>query len=169
MSWAEMGVTYGKVTANEQHKYMKGEPVTFNYAIPIDGMYINIKNLSYKTTDTSGTVQNIDATFAHATSSNGQASMSDLFAKRGWGLGTNIGMTLIERPFRIQTYSLKRAADNLQKYKYRFGVSLIDFGFARFNSNDADVVDLYKNGGSSVNNLNNMPFGNLSISLTPRL
>lgn len=153
MSWAEAGITYGRVAVNETDKYIKWA-ATLNYLIPLDGMFVDMKSLSYKSTDSVTSVQNIDATIAHDVSNDGQ----DIFANRGYGLGSTIGITIMKGRS-DRAYSLKTAADEIQKYKYRFGVSLMDVGFVRFNSGGADVVDLSKTGGTSVSNINDLPFG----------
>lgn len=154
MNWAEVGITFGKVTKNETKKYVKWGG-TLNYIMPFNGAYTDFRGVDYSTTDSTLMVQKVDATFAHSTVN---TAGGDYMMVRGWGLSTTIGVTIVKGRS-PRAYSLKKAANDLQKYRSRLGFSLIDLGFARFNNADARVMNL--RGGSywSGNNLDGIQFG----------
>ncbi len=153
MSWMEFGLTFGKVMANETKKYEKWA-VTLNYIKPIAGLYVDVNDISYTKTDSTAYVQNIKANMAHSLPG-GDNSASGAF--HGWGVGTTAGWTLMKGRSQ-RAYSMKKAADGLQKYKTRLGVSIMDLGMVRFNDGNAQLIQLHSSGAYSANDINGLQF-----------
>jgi len=156
MSWAEVGFTYGKVMRNEVKKYEKWA-VTVNYLIPAAGLYIDVKDINYTKTDSTAMVQNIQANIGHSVPFGNNNNSGGLFDGRGWGVGSTIGFTVMKGRSQ-RAYSLKKAADDLQKYKVRWGFSLIDVGMIRFSSEDTRLIQLHSSGAYSANDINGLQF-----------
>jgi len=158
MSWAEYGVTYGRVGIKKEKDFLKWA-VTLNYLQGFDGMYLDVRKMNYAVTDTNtATIHAMDATFAHALPSGGNGGgPSDIFTNRGWGLGSTIGVTYIHQ-LKQHGYDCGTAADHSMKYKYRFGASLIDIGRIQFNR-DAESALVQTNSDQVWSQLDKTKFG----------
>ena len=136
LNWAEIGGTYGRILIEKQDHFLK-IAVSLNLLAGFDGLYLDARKADYTIIDSSGViVHSFDATIGHAISHDG----NNLFKIRGFGLSTTIGATYIHKR-RSGGYDCNKTADNVRKYQYRLGFSLMDFGFIRF-SNDAQVMNI---------------------------
>ena len=140
LGWFELGVTYGKVLRESEKHYLKAA-ATVNLLVGMNGAYLDVKNFEYTVQDTSQMIiHGIDGTFAHSAGNSGGAA---LFGLRGLGLGTTLGLTYVHK--RISSgYECKKIADNVKKYNYRIGFSLMDFGLIHFFK-DAGKLELNTN------------------------
>lgn len=128
LTFGELGGTYGKVLRESEHEYLKWG-LNGNLLIGFDGMYLDGRQLDFTLSDTSlALIHAMDATLAYAVNANGNSSF---FGIRGLGLGSSIGATFI-RKRNSGGFECNRSNDNIKKYKYRIGLSLMDAGMVRF-------------------------------------
>lgn len=128
LGWVEVGGTYGKVLRESENHYLKAA-ATVNLLVGMNAAYLDIRNFDYTVLDTSVMVlHNVDATFAHSSGNSGSGA---IFGFRGLGLGTTLGLTYIHKR-RTSGYECRKIADNVKKYNYRIGVSLMDLGLIHF-------------------------------------
>jgi hypothetical protein len=140
MSWAELGATYGNVVIRKSESVLKWA-CTFNLLGGLDGMYLDGRVVDYSLRDSSAaTIHRMDATIAHALSANGSTGAGSFLKLRGYGLSTTAGVTYIRHRNR-GGYDCNKTADNIKKYNYRIGLSLMDLGFIHF-SNEAQMLNL---------------------------
>jgi hypothetical protein len=140
MSWLELGGTYGKVLVEQRENFLKAA-VTGNFLLGVDGLYMDVRKMDVTVLDQSTVViHSLEATIAHALDQTGHASFSSITAIRGLGLSTTLGMTYIRNRNR-GAFDCNNTNDDHKKYDYRFGASLIDFGFIRF-SKQAQVMEV---------------------------
>jgi hypothetical protein len=140
MSWAEAGFTYGRICMKKEKDFLKAA-ITVNALVGFDGVYADIKKFDYARPDTNFlAVTNVDASFGHAIGSNNGSGVNPMTVQ-GKGLGTTIGVTYVHNR-KPKAYACNTEADNLRKYKYRIGASLIDIGNIHFDSKEASVVNL---------------------------
>jgi len=159
MSWAEYGVTYGRVGIRQEKDFLKWA-VTLNLLQGFEGMYADIRKLNYSITDTNvATIHLMDATIAHALPS-GNGSAGDIFSSRGWGLGTTIGVTYIHQ-MKQRGYDCNKASDTQKKYKYRLGASIIDIGRVQF-TRDAQSAIAQTSSDQVWSNLDKTKFGSFN-------
>ncbi len=128
LGWVELGGTYGKVLRESEKHYLKAA-ATVNILLGMHGTYLDVRTFDYTVADTSRMViHSMDATLAHSTGNSGTAA---IFGLRGLGLGTTLGLTYVHKR-QSSGYECRKIADNVKKYKYRIGLSLMDLGLIHF-------------------------------------
>ncbi len=137
MAWAEIGLSYAyEIYGRGFNRLDAGVSVRrlFGYA----GLYVKAKNMNYTVLDDSTfSIKNMDAEMGMSMPVDYQTNqVSGATAFRGGGFGFDFGVTYtrLEKPHQEQ-YFTKPCAQKYEDYLYRVGVSLIDVGGIRFNSN----------------------------------
>ena len=160
MSWAELGGTYGKVLIEKERDFLKAA-ITGNVLFGFDGLYLDARKFDYTILDNSAVIiHSMDATIAHAVDQNGNADFGNIVKLRGFGISTTLGATYI-RHRRRGAFDCNNTADNFKKYKYRVGLSLMDFGLIRF-SNQAHVLEVGTQIDRLWSNLDTIKFSSFS-------
>ncbi|HMT30754.1 MAG TPA: DUF5723 family protein, partial [Bacteroidia bacterium] len=132
MAWGELGGTYGRKLLERRGKSYLAGAVTLKFILGFDAAYTNLTTFDYElpSSDTL-IVNNATGEYAHALS-DGEKSLAKPFAIRGYGGGIDIGFTYYRGKVH-GSEDCNRTAENLKKYKYRLGFSVIDIGFVKFN------------------------------------
>jgi len=126
-----------------------------------DGIYLDVKKLDYAFHDsTTAIIHSIDATLDHAVDASGNFSGGSLFAIRGLGASTTLGVTYIRHHNRA-AYDCNNFSDRNKKYQYRLGASLIDLGYIRF-VNEAKVTSLNTSMDRVWNGIDSTKFGSFN-------
>lgn len=123
-NWLELGGTYGRVRLETENDYLKWA-ATGNILLGFNGYYGDIQKLDYTLIDSSNAVvHNADMVI-------GETVEEPFIALRGAGLSTTLGATYMHKR-RQGGFECNRSNDNIKKYDYRVGVSLIDLGTVRY-------------------------------------
>lgn len=153
-NWLELGGTYGRVYRETENDYIKWA-ATGNILIGSNGWYGDIQNLDYTVIDsTNAVIHNMNATI-------GETENDPFIGIRGLGLSTTLGATYMHKR-RQGGFECNRSNDNMKKYDYRIGISLIDLGTIRYFrksqvANVATTTDQVWTGIDTANiNLNNI-------------
>jgi len=140
LSWGEIGGTYGRVLMEKENEILKAA-ITVNLLLGFEGLSLNGNNMNYTFLDSSSAViHQMDVTISHALSTDGSSGVGDFFTIRGFGASTTIGGTYIHH-WNRGSGDCSAAADDIKKYQYRLGVSLMDFGMIHF-SNQAQIINV---------------------------
>lgn len=123
-TWLELGGTYGKVIRESEDNYLKWG-ATGNLLVGFNGLYGDIQNLDYTVLDSSTVV------FHNANGTIGRAIDDSFISLRGIGLSSTLGVTYM-RKRRQGGFECNRSNDNVKKYNYRLGASLMDLGTIRY-------------------------------------
>ncbi|MDJ1494029.1 DUF5723 family protein [Cytophagaceae bacterium DM2B3-1] len=146
----ETGLTYAREIWSEGKHYLKGG-ITLKYlqGIYSSSLYSNTLQSQFSTVNNEPVLHVINTDIGYHYSQAEGYPPVDEFAdaalwktKNGKGLGADIGFTYEYRPD-VEKYRYKMDGkdelDGLQnKYKYRIGISLIDIGGLRYNTNYND-------------------------------
>ncbi|MBK5285160.1 MAG: hypothetical protein JJE25_07125 [Bacteroidia bacterium] len=140
MTWAEIGLSYGRILPSGNDRVILAGTVSFINAF--QGLYfINRQTDLTIVNDTTLNVQNIDAELGFAL----PRSTNDVLTINGKGVGLNLGFCYVKNPYR-GTFQNSRTIDR-KRYDYRIGVSVIDAGMVSFTKN-ANVY--YLNGSTTT-------------------
>lgn len=143
LGWFELGGTYARVLLkSEFEKHVIKAGITVNLLAGNYGIFLNAANTDYVVPDAHLLVVNtINATYGHSSPNNGDNIVGDLLKIRGWGASTTIGFTYINSLNKL-AYDCDENAESLKKYKYRLGLSFMDFGYIKFNSKATRTFEL---------------------------
>jgi len=143
MGWFELGGTYARVlrsTGNEEHVVKAG--ITLSAMAGSYGIWVDANSLDYIVPNSQLLiVNNLDGQYAHASAQDGDRLFRDMTEIRGWGGRTDIGITYINHMNR-GAYDCNLSADYLRKYRYRLGLSLMDFGLIRYTTQQTRVLSI---------------------------
>lgn len=135
-SWLELGFTYARVLKKTYNKHLSAG-ITLKRMMSYAGSYLDINNVSYEINASySAIVDESDFGFGYALpidyQSNEYNGLSVL--GRGWGFDLGITYQLKTRGYELTKY--KRACEQeFEPYIFKLGVSLIDIGKMKYNSN----------------------------------
>lgn len=150
LSWGEAGATYGKVLFSNEKNYIKWG-ATVNVLAGFDAAVLDVHKLEYQFPDSAtGLFHEVDASLSHAFDKSGDFNPGSLFAIRGWGASTSLGVTYIHN--RDENAYACGATGSHRKYQYRIGLSVIDLGAIRFGK-DAEVTTLQTSTDQIWNNI----------------
>jgi hypothetical protein len=137
LGWAEIGGTYARVlTKNPNDKHIIKAGISLNYLVGSFGIYANPESIEYMVPDAHTLiVNNLTATYGHSSPIDGEHLFNDLMKIRGRGVSASLGFTYINN-LNHAGYDCYESADSEKKYNYMMGVSLIDFGYIHFSSED---------------------------------
>lgn len=135
LGWGEIGGTYARVVyEGEYEKHIVKVGGTLNFLLGSYGIYVNTKSVDYIVPNSQLlVVNNLDAEYGHSPPGDRDSLLSDLFKIRGYGGSATLGITYINNMNR-GAFDCNRTADNLKKYNYRLGLSLMDFGMVSFKT-----------------------------------
>lgn len=137
LGWVEIGGTYGKVLRHSERNYLKAA-ATVNILLGMNGAYFKVNDFEYTLLDSSNLmIHRMNATLAHSSSPTSTGAGA-LFGLRGVGLGTTLGLTYMKKR-QASGFQCNRSADNIKKYDYRIGVSLLDLGLVHFFKNSSKL------------------------------
>ncbi len=132
LGWGEIGGTYAKVINRWGEKNLLTAGVTANFLLGSYGIFVNAKSVDYIVPNSQLLiVNNLDAEYGHSPPDDRDNIFSDLLKIRGYGGSITLGITYINGRNR-GAYDCNQTADNLKKYNYRLGFSLLDFGMISF-------------------------------------
>ena len=132
MAWGEIGGTYGKKLYEKRDKgYLTGA-ITVKLLLGFDAVYSNFSEYDYLVPSNDTLIVNsVTGDYGHALS-DGENTLEKPFRLRGYGGGADIGFTY----YRGRVHGAgdcNERAEIRKKYKYRVGLSLIDFGVISFS------------------------------------
>ena len=137
--WSEIGVSYAREIANKGAHYFKGG-ITVKYLSGAGNNYLQLNNV--KTTLNEDAVKDsyLENTTGTVVLGNGGTVVDDLSFKNLFGNGNNgvggdIGLVYEYRPDYTST-STDAYNRDLNKYKFRVGLSLLDVGKIRYRTNN---------------------------------
>ncbi|RYY59750.1 MAG: hypothetical protein EOO05_12320 [Chitinophagaceae bacterium] len=171
-AWTEFGASFGHVLYNEGAHFLKGG-VTLKYLAGVTNGYLGLNNLDARL-DANGVSSNGELSNASGTLLMGfgganldQFSASDLTSFKSSGFGGDIGFVYEYRPeSALETDALSSWRAQREKYKFRFGVSLMDLGKINYDRDNrrsgnyaidiqgAEFVDLQELGNQGLDELN---------------
>jgi outer membrane protein OmpA-like peptidoglycan-associated protein len=130
-AWGELGVSYATVLLNKNEHFLKGG-LSLKYLQGVGNIYVNANNVSIDYNyNTSNTATNIITTTGVVTYGASQKLEDEdyNFNKNSKGFGTDLGFVYEYRP----DYNSFNADDkDLNKYKFRFGLSVTDIGWINY-------------------------------------
>lgn len=132
-SWLELGGTYGRVFMETEKDYLKWA-VTGNLLIGFNGLYGDFQNFDFTILDST------DVAFHNVNARVGKAIDDSFISLRGAGLSTTLGATYMHKR-RQGGFECNRSNDNVKKYDYRIGLSLMDLGTIRY-FRESQVIDV---------------------------
>ncbi len=140
MNWAEYGLSYARVLHDERENFWKAG-ATVKYVQGITAGYLYARDLNYEfTNDTLLSLRNSE--FAYGFSDNldfGSSMLTDYRQTANPTVGFDLGVVYEHRPdYREYTYldeddNSRKPRQDLNKYQFRVGASLLDIGRVRFN------------------------------------
>ena len=161
MSWAEIGLTYAYEIYNSGFtKISAGISVKrlFGYA----GMYEVTKNIDYVIpNDSTISVKNLNAEFGISlpvSYTNNKYNSNNIVMGRGFGFDLGITYYRLTRVHE-EGYSDRLCSRHYEDYLYRLGISLIDVGAIKFNTNALKYAINDK--GSYWDNVNKIKFNSI--------
>lgn len=124
MSWAQIGLSYGK-TLYQRNDIMIDGGITVNRLIGIHQASLTINEGLVDVVNGNGTLRELD----------GKYSYSEPRFGAGGGWGTTIGVNYKKMNDYTDSYTPHSRTNGCKwlGYKYKIGVSLIDLGYIRFN------------------------------------
>jgi hypothetical protein len=132
MLWGELGGTYGRKLMEERNKKYLAGAITIKLIAGFDGATAILNDFDYMVPSSDTLiVYNATGEYTHAVA-DGDKTLEKPFAFRGYGAGVDIGFTY----YRGKVHGAgdcNETAENLKKYKYRLGFSIIDLGLVMFN------------------------------------
>jgi outer membrane protein OmpA-like peptidoglycan-associated protein len=138
-AWAYIGLTYGRELINKKKNYLKAAITLkanlglLNNAFQSDNLYVDVFNRDFART-ANGTMNTY---YSNAFYQNGKFQTPS-FGFSNMGFGADLGLIYEKRDGKDYTYEMDCKTDNLRndlnKYKYRIGISVVDFGQVAFNS-----------------------------------
>ncbi len=149
--YAEIGLTYGQTLLDEDEDFVK-IGVTVKRVVGIYNTHLNIDNAEYNIindpAEPKKQILNIDkliATYGYTTENTfktSKPSVSWVFGNQssGSGWGVDLGIVYEFRPetrkFSYRDKGVKKLDPSKNKYLYKIGVSLLDFGGITYNNPD---------------------------------
>lgn len=153
LAYQEFALSYATVLIDDKKNFLKGG-ATYKYLIGLGATYLTINNLNYKLLAVDSIQLNAaDMNLAYIgeeyyTSSDRR--LNDYLGKNKLGQGSaiDIGVVYEYRPnFKDYQYRMdkKRVVDHtVNKYLFKFGASIVDFGQIRFNNTEyARQINVY--------------------------
>jgi hypothetical protein len=138
-AWAYIGLTYGRELINKKKNYLKAAITLkanfglLNNTFQSDNLYVDVFNRDFAR-KANGTMNTY---YSNAFYSDNKFQTPS-FGLNNLGFGADIGLIYEKRDGRDYKYEMDCKSDNLRndlnKYKYRIGISVIDFGQVAFNS-----------------------------------
>ncbi len=128
VSLYDFAFTYGRgIVGNERHTLSAG--ITMSVYAGNSAFFIDNKNMDYIVPVSQLLiVNNTNIRYGYAFTGE-KPGAKDFMKVRGWGLGSNVGMTYIDNR---NDKAYKKTSQPRKKYNFKIGVSIIDMGFINF-------------------------------------
>lgn len=144
--WFEVGGTYARVLSavNEspENKNLWKAGVTATAAFGSYAIFADSKSLDYEVVSSNLlTVNNWDIEYGHTVPNDREEIFSEMFKIKGLGFRTSFGLTYTNN-YNRAAYDCYLSADNFEKYKYKIGFSLLDFGFYNNTADGTKLLNL---------------------------
>lgn len=150
-TFIELGGTYGKVRYESEKEYLKWA-ATGNLLVGMNGLYGDFRETDFTVLDSSNTIfHNVDATIGNGIDNDA------LLSFRGLGLGTTLGATYMKK-HNSGGFECNRSNDNIKKYVYRIGLSLMDLGTIRY-FRKSEVINIHSTSDRLWNGIDSANFG----------
>lgn len=146
MTWAEYGITYGRVLKAEGEHFFKAG-VTAKYIQGMSAAYMYIKDFHYQfSNDTTLTISHGDAGYGHSSNFNNTDQPIKYQSVSQPALGFDVGVVYEWRPdYMKYKYEMNGEKDltrkDLNKYKLRIGLSVLDIGRVKYNNAEQQNFD----------------------------
>jgi len=136
-SWLELGFTYARVLKKSYNKHLSGG-ITLKRMLSYAAAYVDVDNINYSiNSNLDALVVGSDFSYGYALPVNYQNNEYINKLKvlgRGWGFDLGITYQLKTRGYEINNYK-KACEQEFEPYILKLGVSLIDIGKIKYNSN----------------------------------
>lgn len=130
MNWNEAGLTGGLALIVRPESFLTAG-VTLNYLYGMNAAYLNLDNFKYNVpSDTLWKIDLADINYGYAFSE----KSGDLFQKKGSGYSTSLGLQYY-RNRDPEAYNNCAKDNNVKKYDFKIGISIIDIGKINYNTN----------------------------------
>jgi hypothetical protein len=124
IAWGEIGLSYAKIFSRVEKSWWAGG-LTLKYLMGAGGAFY--ENTSISNTGSSSSSTNI--------SNSGVSSFGSGGMGFGKGAGIDIGVTYQQKENKENLMPFKKLCQQkYQPYKYKIGVSIVDFGFLKFSN-----------------------------------
>lgn len=132
MNFHEAGITGGIALNTSSENYLTAG-ISLNYLYGLNSFYLLVNNINYNVqSDSLWEIYVANVEYGHATVDKGNTS--NLFQKKGSGLGGSIGIQYYKNRDEA-AYRSCPGAKKLKKYDYKIGFSIIDIGRIKFKTN----------------------------------
>lgn len=133
MIWGELGGTYGRKLLEVREKKYLAAAVTVKLIGGFDAAFIDFDRLDYVVTSADSfdlDVLSTTGTYGHSFTDD-ENTLKKPFKPRGFGLGFDLGLTYYHKR-KHGAGDCNKSAENLKKYVFRAGFSIIDIGAVKF-------------------------------------
>lgn len=133
MIWGELGGTYGKKIFEVREKKYLAAAVTVKLLAGFDAAFIDFEKLNYIVTSPDSfdlDVLSTTGTYGHSFTDD-ENTLKKPLKPRGFGMGVDIGLTYYHKR-KHGAGDCNKSAENLKKYVFRAGLSIIDIGAVKF-------------------------------------
>ena len=170
-AWSEFGGTFSRILKDDGEHFLKAG-ITLKYLAGVTNGYLNINRLNARI-DEDGMSDNGELSNASGVLALGfggakldDFKTSDLASFESSGFGGDIGFVYEYRPASEGTDETGNWRDAREKYKFRFGISLLDVGKIKYTRDrqrsggydididGAEFVDLQQLGNTGLDDLN---------------
>ncbi len=141
MSWAEYGLTYGRVLMDRNEHFLKGA-LRVKVLQGLQAAYLFVKDLQYEfTTDTTLSLFQSDVNYGHSTNFEMTGNSIKYQFVSNFSLGFDLGVVYEWRPqYQKYKYDMDGKTDlwrrDQNKYKLKLGFSAIDIGGIKFKKGE---------------------------------
>lgn len=139
LNWFELGLTYARTVRYKRYSIVNAG-FSVKRVLATGGAFLDVDKIRYMVlNDSTVDIRSLDAEFGLSLpidyNSNEYNSSQGLFT--GSGFSVDLGVTFIRTLREVKRMNMGRAACEWRfvPYRYRLGVSLIDFGWASFSDN----------------------------------
>jgi outer membrane protein OmpA-like peptidoglycan-associated protein len=165
MSWAEYGITYGRIMMDKGEHFLKVGG-RLKVLQGLQAAYMFVDNLAYNfSTDSTLSLFQSDVNYGHSTNFEFDENSIKYKFVSNFSIGLDLGVVYEWRPdhadFKYEMDGRKdRWRDDQNKYKLRAGLSILDLGNIKFKKGQ-----LSNDFTANVNywNLNNLDFGDTPV------
>jgi len=133
MVWGELGGTYGKKIYEVREKKYLAFAATLKLIGGFDAAFVDFEELKYLVTSADSfdlDVLSTTGTYGHSFTDD-ENTLKKPFKLRGYGVGIDFGLTYYHKR-KHGAGDCNKSAENLKKYVFRTGISVIDVGAVKF-------------------------------------
>ncbi|WP_318310102.1 DUF5723 family protein [Flagellimonas crocea] len=131
--WAEIGLVYGRILFDDRNKnFIKGG-ITVKYLSGIGFSQVYSTQVSGSLNRDNQTVE-LNGNFSNASNVEDTLGDHDILKNLAPGFGFDIGVVYEYRTRSSQSYNGRENPDAVNNYRFKLGVSLLDFGAITYNN-----------------------------------